>query len=530
MVISPGSRNAPLTIGFTSNDSFSCYSVVDERCAAFFGLGMAQQLKQPVGLVCTSGSALLNYYPAIAEAFYSHVPLMVFSADRPEKLIDIGDGQTIRQENVYERHILYSANLKEGEAFQEYNEEEINKAMDIALSEMGPVHINLPFSEPLYDVVETTQVYPKPQLVIETPLWEEDLGGYIEKWNQANKKMILVGALDPNSIEARYIDYLSQDESVLVLTETLSNIHHPNFIPAIDQLITSLTDEEFGELQPDILLTFGGMIVSKRIKAFLRKYPPQEHWHVGPYSANDTFFILKKHFKTHLNQLFERFLPYTLSVASGYQSHWLEIKHKRLEKHQSYIKEVPFSDFRVYDEVFQNIPNGYLLHLANSTAVRYSQLFDSNESWEVFCNRGTSGIDGSTSTALGAAVASGKPTVLVTGDLSFFYDSNALWNGYVPKDVRIVLVNNSGGGIFRILPKAKEVDHFERFFETRHDLTAKPLCELYHWDYSEARNEQELKHALAHFFEESDRPKLLEVHTPPTLNDTILKGYFKHIA
>src|SRR5690554_1556580 len=176
IIISPGSRNAPLTISFTEDPYFKTYSVVDERSAAFFGLGIAQQLKQPVALVCTSGSALLNYYPAISEAFYSDIPLIVLSADRPSSKIDIGDGQTIRQDGVYDRHILYAANLKEDNGvvddktpernrkyndYQNINEQEINLAINTAITENGPVHINIPFEEPLYRSVEQQLVYPE---------------------------------------------------------------------------------------------------------------------------------------------------------------------------------------------------------------------------------------------------------------------------------------------------------------------------------------------------------------------------------
>src|SRR5690554_1898622 len=158
IVISPGSRNAPLTIGFTSNPEITCYSIVDERCAGFFALGIAQQIRKPVAVVCTSGSALLNYYPALAEAFYSQIPFVVVSADRPVNKIDIGDGQTIRQQNVFSNHILYNANLTE-EASEE-NNRKIYEALDISVLKKGPVHINIPFEEPLYETVTELTVKP----------------------------------------------------------------------------------------------------------------------------------------------------------------------------------------------------------------------------------------------------------------------------------------------------------------------------------------------------------------------------------
>ncbi|MFT5438135.1 MAG: 2-succinyl-5-enolpyruvyl-6-hydroxy-3-cyclohexene-1-carboxylate synthase, partial [Ulvibacter sp.] len=282
IVISPGSRNAPLIIGFTEQPDFKCFSIVDERCAAFFAIGLAQQLKKPVAVVCTSGSALLNYYPAIAEAFYSDIPLVIISADRPSHLLEIGDGQTIRQENVFANHILFNGNCKDGgDSFE--NEVIIDEALKTAIHKRGPVHINAPFSEPLYEqtlesVLKQSGVGKEDNISPES--FSEDLEPFAKIWNSSSRKMILVGVLDPESIEQRFLDLLAQDKSVIVLTEVTSNLHHEQFFPAIDQLIASLNDNEFQDLRPEILLTFGGMVVSKKIKAFLREYSPLEHWHV----------------------------------------------------------------------------------------------------------------------------------------------------------------------------------------------------------------------------------------------------------
>lgn len=312
IVISPGSRNAPLTIGFTNHPYFKCYSIVDERCAAFFALGIAQQLESPVALVCTSGSALLNYYPAIAEAFYSDIPLVVLSADRPEQLVGIGDGQTINQNNVFANHILYAANLKED--VKQYNEREINNALNMAISQCGPVHINVPFNEPLYEMVETFSEFPE-ALNIQDPNSElENLEQYRSAWNRAQRKMVLVGVNAANKVDQKYLEVLANDTSVIVFTETTSNLHHDNFFPSIDQLIAPLNESEFEHLQPDILLTFGGLIVSKKVKAFLRSYKPKQHWHIDAKKANDTFFCLTKHFKLGVNDFFKSFFLNLLSL------------------------------------------------------------------------------------------------------------------------------------------------------------------------------------------------------------------------
>lgn len=531
IVISPGSRNAPLSIGFGEHPDIKCFSIVDERCAAFFAMGMAQQLGKPVAVTCTSGSALLNYYPAIAEAYYSDIPLVVLSADRPTEYIDIGDGQTIRQENLYEKYILYSANCKEGEEWQTHNETEINIALNSAIELNGPVHINIPFSEPLYRTVDVPSVIPQnvaPR--VNYGVEKEDLTSFISTWNSSAKKLILVGVLPPNSVEKQFIELLAQDESVLVMTETTSNLNHPNFIAAIDQLIAPLSDFEFEELRPDILLTFGGLVVSKKIKAFLRDFKPKHHWHVDRKKALDTYFILEHHIRRDINDFLADFLPKTETISSEYQKHWLDVKQHRLQRQRVYESEIPYSDFRVFQRLFEHLPENVQLQISNSAAIRYAQLFDIHPSAEVFCNRGTSGIDGSTSTAVGAAYASDLPTVFMTGDLSFFYDSNALWNNYIPKNFKIVVVNNEGGGIFRILSDKKDSELFDTYFETKHTLTAKPLAEMYGFSYVSIHKEAELEEKIKAFYAASDGPAILEIFTPSRINDKILMDYFKFIA
>lgn len=526
IVISPGSRNAPLTIGFTNDSFFKSYAIVDERCAAFFALGIAQKLKQPVALVCTSGSALLNYYPAVAEAFYSDIPLVVLSADRPDYLVDIGDGQTINQPEVYKSHILYSANLKyeyKNVANHKYNEDEINKALNISLLQNGPVHINIPFEEPLYDLIDDYDVHVNNVISKKDNYNINDISEYQSIWNTSKRKMVLVGVNSPNEINNEVLQYLADDDSIIVFTETTSNLHRETFFPSIDKIIAPLSEEEFKQLQPDILLTFGGMIVSKKIKAFLRKYQPKHHWHIDEKKANDTFFCLTKHFKVSVNDFFNQMK--VTQVESDYRSFWDAVKSQRTTNHSSYLKTIEFTDLKVFDVILKSIPDGVNLQLSNSSTVRYAQLFDLNKTLQVYCNRGTSGIDGSTSTAIGSAVVSKALTLLITGDLSFFYDSNALWNDYIPNNFKIILINNSGGGIFRILPGHKNTKNFDTYFETTHNLTAKYLCEMYNLDYHLVFEEHSLKLALKKFYK-GDKPKLLEVITPRKINDEILLEYF----
>ena len=527
IVISPGSRNAPLTMGFTNQEGFTCYSIADERCAAFFALGLAQQLQKPVAVVCTSGSAVLNYYPAVAEAFYSQVPLLIVSADRPKNKIDIGDGQTIRQENVFANHIVYSGNLTENASSQ--NDNLIVSAIETAISQKGPAHINVPFEEPLYEtLLEPTYIPTISNSFNEKSEFNLD-AKFLSEWQSAKKKLILVGELLPNAIEQKYVEFLANDESVLVLLEKTSNLHHPTFIDRIDTLISTFSEEEKFNFQPDILLTFGGMVVSKRIKSLLRNYQPKQHWHIDEIRAYDTFGCLSQHFQTNSTSFLSQLVVKNNLVESNYQLDFQSIWQDRLVKHEKYMSEIPFSDFKVFDILSRNLPENIQLQVSNSSPIRYLQLVALPKTIEVFSNRGTSGIDGSTSTAIGAAIANKKPTIFVTGDISFLYDSNALWNNYIPKHFKIILINNSGGGIFRILPGHEETETFNTFFETSHQLTAEHLAKMYAFEYTSVQNEAELHAVWDSFISNDNRPSILEIFTPEKTNDIVLLDYFNNL-
>ena len=432
VIVSPGSRNAPLIIGFHNNPKIEALSIVDERSAAFFALGIAQQTQKPVALVCTSGSALLNYYPAIAEAYFSNIPLIVLSADRPKHLLNIGDGQTINQKNVFKNHILMSANLEEGKSLQNFNI--VNKTIKKAIDKNGPVHINIPFDEPLYETTSKAIKFTELEKVVkislldEEPLDVDELDVFAKRWNASKKKMVLIGVNFPSEMIQTQINHLLEDDSVLVLTETTSNIYHTKIINGIDKLIATLTKKEKEELRPDILLTFGGMVVSKKIKQYLREFKPKDHWHVDKKTTLNTYHCLSHHFKVSAELFFSQFFFLSKVNKSTYQSKFLHVKKKIEIKHNEFLEKIEFSDLKVYDNIIKSIPKNYNLQLANSSVVRYSQLFNLDNSLNVFCNRGTSGIDGSTSTAVGFAHSSNRKTLFVTGDISFYYDSNAFLN------------------------------------------------------------------------------------------------------
>ena len=407
-------------------------------------------------------------------------------------------------------------------------------AIQESVLKSGPVHINVPFDEPLYNTTQElynfglleAQDEKKGTLLDEEPIDVEELQVYADIWNSAKKKIVLIGSSFPDDLLQTQMNHLIKDPSVLIMTETISNLHNNRFVNCIDQLVFPMEESDWKNIRPEILITFGGMVVSKRIKQILRKYPPKHHWHIDKNDAPNTYFCLTKHFPITAQLFFSQFFFLTKANGSDFQQNWLNIRDQRSSAHQQFLEKVPYSDFWVFDQIFKYLPDEIQLQLSNSSVVRYCQLFNLRKRNKVFCNRGTSGIDGSTSTAVGAALKDKNQTVFITGDISFFYDSNGLWNDYLRKDFRIILINNGGGGIFRILPGPKKSNALD-FFETSHKLTAEQLCAMHGIDYKPAEDKDAVKSCLVDFFKPSDQTKLLEIFTPKEENDLILKQYFE---
>ena len=563
VVISPGSRNVPLAIGFASNKKFKCYSIVDERSAAFFALGLSQKSKKPTILICTSGSALLNYYPAVAEAYYSEIPLIILSADRPEYKINIGDGQTINQSNVFEKNILYSNSLKQDcshateeiiksnlqkivndkadyskieklqKSIQKNNEEIIEIAFNLSINKMQPVHLNVPMEEPLYEFNDSPSISVKVKKKTEKKLSLTDLDNFYKAINKASKIMILIGVSDGNILSKKSIQKINSCSSIIVMKEHTSNVFNESFISNIDRLIgpielQSNSDSLFDELSPEIVISLGGMIVSKKIKSFLRNYKPQKHFHIGNNISKDSFYSGVEHINTTANKFFENI---DLNKSdSKYFEKWNQLDYSKLDLHNRYMKVINFSDLKVFEILTNWIPKKYNIQVANSTPIRYFQLFDLKNKNMMFANRGTSGIDGSTSTAIGSSVQNDSPVLLVTGDLSFFYDVNALWNNHIPKNFRIIIINNSGGGIFKILPGFKENNLFSEFIETQHNLSARLIAKMFNFNYTRVSTKFGLNLYLRTFFKNSKKPKILEIKTSSVKSTKILKEYFRYLS
>jgi len=531
VVFSPGSRNAPLIIELGNHPNMHCITVPDERSAAFIALGQALASGQPTILVCTSGSALLNYYPAVAEAYYQKVPLIIASADRPTEWVDQLDGQTIRQHDVFKNHILKSVTLfKDGQDAQTqmHNQRAINEAINTAIEHRGPVHINFPFEEPLYETTEKTA----PCKIISTfngdaKLSEESLETLSESWNEAAKKLIVIGQIDHRGDLEDILEFLDADTSVAIFTETIANITSENSFDSIDRLM-GLNEKAMETLAPDILLTIGNAVVSKKLKAFLRKFRPAQHWHISKNTEHpDTYQALTHSIHLNPDYFFTGILPLLEIKDSSYRSVWEGIAERRKKVHDNFVKSAPFSDLTVYRKITENLPSDINVHWANSTSIRYAQLFDYEYPVYHYCNRGTSGIEGSTSTALGFALESNEPTLLVTGDISFFYDSNAFFNNHVPQNLKVIVVNNNGGGIFRFIPGPDSTQHLETVFESKHTSEISGIAKAHNIPHRKVKTANELNNILPQFLNAFKGAEILEICTPDEESAETLKQYFK---
>ncbi|KIA90044.1 2-succinyl-5-enolpyruvyl-6-hydroxy-3-cyclohexene-1-carboxylic-acid synthase [Kaistella jeonii] len=529
IVISPGSRNAPLAIHFSEMDELNCYSIVDERSAAFVAMGMAKSIQKPVAITCTSGSASANYYPAVTEAFYSNTPLLILTADRPVDFVDIFDGQTIRQKDLYKQHSYGDFQLLEDheENAEDENFALIKKAIELCFEKQGPVHINIPLEEPLYQLVSEIPNFPPVEKTIQKKS-EEFSPNLAAEWNTSKRIMILVGTRDYSEELEMQLSQLVKNHSVVVLKEANSNLRHDKFFAHIDRYIFNFNEEDFKTYAPDLLITIGQNIVSKKVKQFLRKAKPKNHWHVDEFWYPDTFFSLTEKIKTAPEKFFSKLLNFVSLEPSPYYNLWDVLRDKRDLKHEEYCLGTNFSDFKFFEILSYKLPENINLHFSNSSAIRYAQLFDFQKN-NIYCNRGTSGIDGSTSTAMGFAMKDVKQTVLVTGDLSFFYDINGLWNNYIPPYTRIIVFNNGGGDIFKIIPGPSSTNALDEFILTKHHKNAEYLAKHFGFAYTKVEDEDTLSRVLDNFFKPDAKAKILEIDTSAIENADVLKGYFEFI-
>ncbi|WP_041627330.1 2-succinyl-5-enolpyruvyl-6-hydroxy-3-cyclohexene-1-carboxylic-acid synthase [Owenweeksia hongkongensis] len=529
VVIAPGSRNAPLIITFTNDSDYRCISVPDERVAAFTAMGLTLEKREPVAVICSSGSAAVNFYPAVVEAFYQKLPLVVITADRPIELIDQGIGQAIRQPNVFTTHIVKDFDLirePADELAKNFNQRSINEAL--LATKHGPVHINVPFDEPLYG---TTEEQVEAQYIDETlgnrTLSNTKVEQLSSIWNEAPKIWVLAGQMLPDSELEEILTSLNQKSPFLIFSESLSNLHCACNIHSIDRLINTISEEEKEALCPDLLISIGGEVVSKMVKKFLRTFKPKHHWYVNEATEfQDTYGALTDHVQVHPALFFKDLMGFTKPKSSDYRDDFLAKDQKRMAKHAEFVNKAQFSDMAAFREILKHLPKDSILHCANSTSIRYSQLFDHEESILHYANRGTSGIDGCTSTAIGHAITTDKMVTLITGDVAFLYDSNAFWNDELPDNLRVIVLNNNGGNIFRIIEGPDKNEDFERFQETIHNVKLQGVATTFGLSFTSVSDEGKLQQVLSSFFAPEGGIKVLEIQTPRIESPEVLKNYW----
>ena len=468
-VVCPGSRNAPIVHNLNECPDIQCYPVTDERSAGFYALGMTQALKEPVVVCVTSGTALLNLYPAVAEAYYQHRSLVVVSADRPQQWIDQLDGQTLPQPDALGCFVKKAVSLPEphDEDTRWYCNRLINEALMV---KHGPVHINVPITEPLFDF--STPELPKERKIELLPadISNVTLSHVCRMFMQAKRPMLIAG--QPMN-------------------------------PLMDEAVVQIGDDV--DYIPDFVLYTGGSIVSKRLKHFLRK--AKETWVVNSEGeVTDTFMNL-----THVVQ------GDGDVVADMVRSNLEETPHPFVQKWEALLAQIrqqveanepPYSSAAVV-KYFEQKRGANIVHYANSMAIRLANTYSKTP---VYCNRGVNGIEGSLSTAAGFSCVTDEKVFCVIGDLSFFYDQNALWNQNLRGNLRILLLNNGKGGIFDMLPGLEKSPARDKYVAAEHHATAEGICQQNDIYYQQATTTEEMQRGIDLLLSaDFSRPMVLEI-------------------
>ncbi len=538
-VICPGSRSAPLTLAFARHPGIKTFIIPDERSAGFIGLGLAQSSNKPVAIICTSGTAAANLYPAIIEAFYQNVPLIVLTADRPPEWIDQQDGQTIRQQNMFQNHVLGSYQFPvsfDCEEARWHSEKMISEAIIKATgSALGPVHINIPIREPFYPSPEEDFHYSSKLQVVKSPNilcqpTNQYADGLVDDLKKYDKIMVVVGQ---TRISDELIISLNQIQKKLKwviigdITANLSRVDHS--IGKHDVILEDVEDQR--NLSADLLISFGQSVLSKKLKNFLRNEKVMDHWHIGFNNETiDPFKSLTKNIELN-PEVFFRIIEEHFMNSNKKQNAFYNLWVTKELQARTFINDFfnidYLSEFHAVQRIISQLPSESILHLANSMPVRYANILGigKEQEIEVWANRGTSGIDGCLSTSLGHAINNDKLNVLLIGDIAFFYDRNGLWHNHMPDNLRIIILNNHGGGIFRLLNGPKQLDELETFFETQQKLNAANTARDFGMKYFAVKTPKALPDILKEFFNKKTGSAILEIETEANINQQVFEKF-----
>lgn len=524
IVVCPGSRNIPIVGSVMADKYFACHQVTDERSAAFMALGLALKTGRPSAVVCTSGSAVLNMHPAVAEAYYQKVPLLVISADRPEGWIGQQDGQTLPQQGVFQSLSRCSVQLDEQDIW--LTNRRVNEAILATTHQgKGPAHINVPISEPFFDM--TADRLPDVRVIKRYHGLNEYYEPYahlIETLNRAQKRLVLVGQMNSIYGYQRTVDKLIYKHFAWVQEHIGNGTIPGKAIRNLDVLLAHMSEDDKHKMRPDLLITWGGCVISKRAKQWLRAFPPKAHWHISPDGALiDTFQCATTLIQMDPMEFVERIAPRLAGKVPSYPQLWAQISREHT------LPELEYSAPMVVGEFMELLPAGSPLHLANSNSIRYAQLYDLPADTEVYANRGVNGIEGSLSTALGFAKMDERPVYLIIGDLSFLYDMTALNISPLPKNLRILLLNNHEGQIFRGLPGLRLPEKTREAVQGNHNIDARSWAMSCGLHYFGVQDTESLGFALPEFTApEADKgAMLMEVFTDASIDQAQLDKIFK---
>lgn len=516
-VVCPGSRNTPIVHNLVKSGCISCYPVTDERSAGFYALGMALFDGKAVAVCVTSGSALLNLLPAVAEAYYQHIPLIVISADRPLAWIDQQDGQTIRQQNALADFVKKAVTLNE--PTDETQRWHCNRLANEALLAtnhhgLGPVHINVPLSEPLfgYDV----PTLPNERTISRhTPhsLVEADLNDLMVDFRKVEKPMIVLGQMHPGSVDASLVKAL--ERQAVVVSEVLSYF---GGLQNADEVLA--TCAETAPYTPDFVLYLGGHLIGKNLKSLLRQMHNAPQWLVNESGeVVDTFMNLTAIVEGKPNEVLSLMVQ-TMQQADGkqhedrtkaYRQLW-QTAHNAYRKQLNQLAPTLSEGYTVqcFEQQLQQVGHPFEVHYANSLSVRLANKYAHHHVW---CNRGVNGIEGSLSTSAGMSLATQANVYCVIGDLSFFYDQNAIWNTRLRGNLRILLLNNGGGKIFQHVKGMPADDIRTTFVSAEHNTSAQGICQQNGAKHLLVDNVEALQTGITELINyDGERPFVLEVN------------------
>lgn len=560
LVLSAGTRHVPLAHSVENDDFFKCYSVVDERSAGYFALGLAKELGEPVAIACTSSTATCNYVPPIAEAYYQKVPLLVLTGDRDPYCLNQLEDQMINQVDMYKNFCKKCVSLPivENDKDVWYCQRLINEAiLELNHHGAGPVQINFPINQSIEDIADASI----PELPLYNKIERCEMGKDEDLWMQKAEKLkkakrilVLCGSAVPASKKLEQaMDAFAERYNCVISTEHLSNVHCKNAVNTY-LVAEAISANVLRKMSPDIVIFLGGNFLS-RIKVQLRVIKDScESWIINDDGAvMDPFQNLTNVFECPPEYFFDFFAeqnltgsndreleneftalrakikvpdPYKLAARVN-QLAINDAKFKKLPPPDDLMPENYLSAFLAMYGLTKAVPENSLIHLSILNSTRITQMFDLDPSVTVFSNIGTDGIDGSMSTFLGQArVHPDRQCFLIIGDLSFFYDMNSISMRDIGPNVHILLVNNGGGAEFYFSMGPSRLPNIDRHISAAHEKSAKDWILSNHFRYLTATNAQELDAAMPQFVDaNADRPVVMEVFTDKTNDIKVLKGF-----